>query len=58
MYTWICLKMMVVVEGLGFRVFERMCWLFMMWFFAVESDVVVKIVIDLYSSHGFIDNNF
>lgn len=50
---WLCCEL---VDGFGFDVLYEGMWL-LVDFFAVEGDVVVEIVIDLYASHSS-DNNF
>ena len=45
-----------LVDGFGFDGLEEGVW-FLVDFFAVEGDVVVEVVIDLYASHAA-DNNF
>lgn len=45
-----------LVDRFGFDGLEEGVW-FLVDFFAVEGDVVVEVVIDLYASHAA-DNNF
>jgi hypothetical protein len=45
-----------LVDGFGFDGLDDGVWV-LVDFFAVEGDVVVEVVIDLYASHSF-DNNF